>query len=109
MRQQALQAAQETGKKAEARDYWLNIPLLTFSNVIQFGKILNGGYRTARYGSKIAGTLEKGIPYTNKMKTWKGIAKAGGNLLAEGNEEFMQDVIPETAQHYFDEKGLTGF
>ena len=106
MRQQALQAAQETGKKAEARDYWLNIPLLTFSNVIQFGKILNGGYRTARYGSKIAGTLEKGIPYTNKMKTWKGIAKAGGDLLTEGNEEFMQDVIPETAQHYFDEKNL---
>ena len=68
-------------------DLLMNIPILTASNLIQFGRLYANGFKTARKATNIVG---KAGEYTTGRTTGKGIAKALLSPLSEGTEEISQ-------------------
>lgn len=79
----------------------LNIPILTFSNVLQFARLYSGGYNTARkLGHLIA--RNQGQQFTNINA--RSAAKAfGKTFMSEGSEEFLQRVASSTSGNYYDD------
>ena len=68
-------------------DLLMNIPILTASNLIQFGRMYANGFKTARKATNI---VNKAGTYTTGRTTGKGIAKALLSPLSEGTEEISQ-------------------
>ena len=84
----------------------LNIPLLTASNLFQFGKIYSGGRRAARgIGKNIKGNFQDVLKGTGKFEAsknmTKGTLKALGNAFSEGTEEISQGIASSTAKGYY--------
>lgn len=86
-------------------DFALNVPLLTVSDMWQFGKFYAGGYNNARKLSKnIIGGIERGVNEVGEQIT-TGAFKANlpgkamstlrllSNPIVEGNEEMSQQAI----------------
>lgn len=68
-------------------DLLMNIPILTASNFIQFGKLYANGFKTARKATKIVNNAGN---YTTKRTVGKGVARATFSAASEGVEEITQ-------------------
>lgn len=91
-------------------DLLMNIPILTASNMFQFGKYLAGGAKTATRTSKVVNTTGKSIQenigkdvamYGVKSQKWKPYVTGFGRALAEGNEELTQKMAAEISGNYY--------
>ena len=82
-------------------DLLMNIPILTASNLIQFGRLYANGYKTARKATNIVG---KAGEYATGKTTGKGIAKSLLSPLSEGTEELAQKAASVVSGvHYEDD------
>lgn len=79
-------------------DLLMNIPILTASNLVQFGKFFGGGYRTARKATNIAGRAGNYTAGTTKLGTSISLAKGA---LSEGLEEISQKAASVSAGNYY--------
>lgn len=74
-------------------DLALNIPILTMSNIIQFAKILGGGFTTGvKGGLNIKGTVGNFVAGTGKHSYLKAGLR---NALVEGSEEMSQKIASD--------------
>ena len=81
-------------------DLLMNIPILTASNLIQFGRMYANGFKTARKATNIVG---KAGEYTTGRTTGKGIARAALSPLSEGLEEISQDAASRISGNYYED------
>lgn len=88
-------------------DLALNIPILTTSNLIQFGKMYGRGFKTARRaqqieenigGRGIIGTLGKYAPKTTKSEIYTAALKSP---ISEGMEEVNQQLASNISADYY--------
>lgn len=79
-------------------DLLMNIPILTASNLVQFGKFFGGGYRTARKTTNIAGRAGNYTAGTTKLGTSVSLAKGA---LSEGLQEISQKAASVSAGNYY--------
>lgn len=95
-------AAQQAEHVANAT-FWLNIPILTASNAIQFGRMFAGGFKSMR---KMLSPVKGGLEFDTKAGKVVGnfakkgtkagaLVRAAMNPLSEGNEELLQKVVSE--------------
>lgn len=89
----SLQELDQKRKQMGNMDLFLNIPILTMSNIIQFAKILGGGFTTGvKGGLNIKGTLGNFRTSLGKHSYLKSGIK---NALAEGTEEMSQKIASD--------------
>lgn len=88
-------------------DLALNIPILTISNLIQFGKMYGRGFKTARRaqqiennigGRGITGILGHYAPETTKKEIYTAALK---NPISEGMEEVNQQLASNISADYY--------
>lgn len=78
-------------------DLLMNIPILTASNIIQFGKLYANGFKTAKRASNIVG---RPGAYKTTMTTSRGLIKGITNSLSEGVEEISQKAASVSSGLY---------
>lgn len=78
-------------------DLLMNIPILTASNIIQFGKLYANGFKTAKRASNIVG---RPGAYEATMTTSRGLIKGITNSLSEGVEEISQKAASVSSGLY---------
>lgn len=89
----SLQELDQKKKEMGNMDLALNIPILTMSNIIQFAKILGGGFTTGvKGGLNIKGTLGNFRTSVGKHSYLKSGIK---NALTEGTEEMAQKIASD--------------
>lgn len=81
-------------------DLLMNIPILTASNLIQFGRMYANGFKTARKATNIIGKVGE---YTTGRTTGKGIARAALSPLSEGLEEISQGAASRISGNYYED------
>lgn len=96
-------------------DLLMNIPILTYSNFIQLGKLYTRGFETnrRRLGSiwnrhKLPGEAAEGTMKSSKGK-WGGVGRGLRNSAMEGTEEYLQrsasdasgEVVMDSINRYF--------
>ena len=81
-------------------DLLMNIPILTASNLIQFGRMYANGFKTARKATNIVG---KAGEYATGRTTGKGIAKAALSPFSEGLEEISQGAASRISGNYYED------
>lgn len=92
------------GKLSEDRlkmgnvDLLMNIPILTASNIIQFGKMYANGFKTARRATNIVGRAGEYTASTTKLGTGLAITKGA---LSEGTEEISQKAASVISGNYY--------
>ena len=92
------------GKLSEDRihmgnaDLLMNIPILTASNIIQFGKMYANGFKTARKATNIVGRAGEYTAGTTKLGAATAITKGA---LSEGNEEILQSAASNISGNYY--------
>lgn len=100
MRQEAYNQADELATTTLT----LNIPILTVSNLVQFSRMLGGGWRSARKTmGRVGGGLrfENGVPVANyramptAIRAAAGIGKVAGS---EAAEEMLQGTVSSGAK-----------
>ena len=101
--------AEDAGEQA----WMVNIPLVGFSNMMQFPKIFAGGYKTEKVLSRLSpfkstGTVVQDgihVAKADVMSKWSRAGILGANMLksgvTEGFEEFSQGVLQEGLVDYF--------
>ena len=95
---------QSLGKLSEDRlrmgnaDLLMNIPILTASNLIQFGKMYANGFKTARKATNIVGKAGEYAAASSKLGAALGIVKGA---LSEGNEEALQQAASNISGDYY--------
>lgn len=93
------------GKLSEDRlkmgnvDLLMNIPILTASNIIQFGKLYANGFKTARRATNIVGRAGEYTAGTTKLGAATAITKGA---LSEGTEEISQKAASTIAGKYYE-------
>lgn len=80
-------------------DLIFNLPILTASNIIQFGKMYANGFRTGKRSNKILGSITEG--YKAGTTRGAGIRKAILNPLSEGTEEISQGAASRISGNYY--------
>ena len=78
--------------------FGLNLPVLTGSNIVMFGRYFSGGFNTQK-GIKLRGTLGD---YKGTGSVGKAIGMGVKNAATEGMEELTQKVISEGAKDIAD-------
>ena len=107
--QNAIKKEQESynaalGKLSEDRlkmgnaDLLMNIPILTASNIIQFGKLYANGFKTARKATNIVGKAGEYTAGTTRLGATAAITKSA---LSEGTEEIAQGAASRIAGNYY--------
>lgn len=107
--QNAIKKEQESynaalGKLSEDRlkmgnaDLLMNIPILTASNIIQFGKLYANGFKTARKATNIVGKAGKYTAGTTRLGATAAIIKGA---LSEGTEEITQGMASRISGNYY--------
>ena len=107
--QNAIKKEQESynaalGKLSEDRlkmgnaDLLMNIPILTASNIIQFGKMYANGFKTARKATNIVGKAGEYTAGTTRLGAATAITKGA---LSEGTEEIAQGAASRIAGNYY--------
>ena len=81
-------------------DLLMNLPVLTASNIIQFGKMYANGFRTARKATNIVGEAGE---YATKRTIGRGIAKSTVGALSEGLEEISQGAASRISGNYYED------
>lgn len=95
---QALGKLSEDRLKMGNADLLMNIPILTASNIIQFGKLYANGFKTARRATNIAGKAGEYTAGTTKLGSAFAITRGA---LSEGTEEISQKAASVTAGNYY--------
>ena len=104
--QELMAEAEKQGERLSSTTFLLNLPILTTSNMIQFGRMFSGGWSTARntlssevkgglrkVGNKIVANYEaKGTPLTRAVF---GSLKVG---TSEASEEMLQGTASSGAK-----------
>lgn len=80
-------------------DLLMNIPILTASNIIQFGKMYANGFKTARKATNIIGTIGE---YTTEKTIGKGVMKSLLSPASEGVEEISQSAVSRISGNYYE-------
>lgn len=80
-------------------DLIMNLPILTLSNIIQFGKMYANGWRTGKRANNIVGNITDGYKGATTRAT--GIRKAIMNPLSEGTEEITQGMASRISGDYY--------
>lgn len=81
-------------------DLLMNIPILTASNLIQFGRMYANGFKTARKATNIVG---KAGEYATGRTVGKGVARAALSPLSEGLEEISQGAASRISGNYYED------
>lgn len=81
-------------------DLLMNLPVLTASNIIQFGKMYANGFRTARKATNIVGEAGE---YATGRTIGKGVAKSTVSALSEGLEEISQVAASRISGNYYED------
>ena len=103
--------AEEQADKIAATTFLLNLPILTASNTIQFGRMFSGGWKTARNTlSRVGGGIEDGVAaYTGiGNRTARAIGNTVRNGASEAAEEMAQGFVSSGAKHVADAR-ITSF
>nr|DAJ67797.1 MAG TPA: Structural protein [Crassvirales sp.] len=95
---QALGRLSEDRLKMGNMDLLMNIPILTASNIIQFGKLYANGFKTARKTTNIVGKAGEYTAGTTRLGATTAITKGA---LSEGNEEILQGAASRIAGNYY--------
>lgn len=95
---QALGRLSEDRLKMGNVDLLMNIPILTASNIIQFGKLYANGFKTARKATNIVGKAGEYAAGTTRLGATTAITKGA---LSEGNEEILQGAASRIAGNYY--------
>lgn len=95
---QALGRLSEDRLKMGNVDLLMNIPILTASNIIQFGKLYANGFKTARKATNIVGKAGEYAAGTTRLGAATAITKGA---LSEGNEEILQGAASRIAGNYY--------
>lgn len=107
--QNAIKKEQESynaalGKLSEDRlkmgnaDLLMNIPILTTSNIIQFGKLYANGFKTARRATNIVGKAGEYTAGTTRLGATAAITEGA---LFEGTEEITQGMASRISGNYY--------
>lgn len=94
----ALGRLSEDRLKMGNADLLMNIPILTASNIIQFGKLYANGFKTARKATNIVGKAGEYTAGTTRLGATTAITKGA---LSEGNEEILQGAASRIAGNYY--------
>lgn len=95
---QALGKLNEDRLKMGNADLLMNIPILTASNIIQFGKLYANGFKTSRKAYNILGRPGEYKAGTTRLGAAYNITKGA---LSEGNEEILQGAASRIAGNYY--------
>lgn len=94
----ALGKLNEDRLKMGNADLLMNIPILTASNIIQFGKLYANGFKTARKATNIVGKAGEYAAGTTRLGAATAITK---DALSEGTEEMAQGAASRIAGNYY--------
>lgn len=94
----ALGKLNEDRLKMGNADLLMNIPILTASNIIQFGKLYANGFKTARKATNIVGKAGEYTAGTTRLGAAAAITKGA---LSEGTEEMAQGAASRIAGNYY--------
>lgn len=94
----ALGRLSEDRLKMGNADLLMNIPILTASNIIQFGKLYANGFKTARKAANIVGKAGEYTAGTTRLGAATAITKGA---LSEGTEEILQGTASRIAGNYY--------
>lgn len=94
----ALGELNEDRLKMGNADLLMNIPILTASNIIQFGKLYANGFKTARKATNIVGKAGEYTAGTTRLGAATAITKGA---LSEGTEEMAQGAASRIAGNYY--------
>lgn len=94
----ALGRLSEDRLKMGNADLLMNIPILTASNIIQFGKLYANGFKTARKATNIVGKAGEYTAGTTRLGATTAITKGA---LSEGTEEILQGAASRIAGNYY--------
>lgn len=94
----ALGKLNEDRLKMGNADLLMNIPILTASNIIQFGKLYANGFKTARKATNIVGKAGEYTAGTTRLGATTAITKGA---LSEGTEEMAQGAASRIAGNYY--------
>ena len=86
----SLAKLNEDRTKMGNADLLMNLPILTASNIIQFGKLYGNGFKTARKTNGIYGKLGELKTSAAENINRKAILKGLGRAASEGAEEILQ-------------------
>lgn len=95
---QALGKLNEDRLKMGNADLLMNIPILTASNIIQFGKLYANGFKTSRKAYNILGRPGEYKAGTTKLGAAYNITKGA---LSEGTEEITQGMASRISGNYY--------
>lgn len=95
---QALGKLTEDRLKMGNADLLMNIPILTASNIIQFGKLYANGFKTARKAINVVGKPGEYKAGTTRLSAAYNITKGA---LSEGAEEIEQSAANRIAGNYY--------
>ena len=95
---QALGKLSEDRLKMGNADLLMNIPILTASNIIQFGKMYANGFKTARRATNIVGRAGEYTAGTTRLGAATAITKGA---LSEGTEEITQGMASRISGNYY--------
>lgn len=94
----ALGKLNEDRLKMGNADLLMNIPILTASNIIQFGKLYANGFKTARKATNIVGKAGEYTAGTTRLGATAAITKGA---LSEGTEEITQGMASRISGNYY--------
>lgn len=94
----ALGKLNEDRLKMGNADLLMNIPILTASNIIQFGKLYANGFKTARKATNIVGKAGEYTAGITRLGATTAITKGA---LSEGTEEMAQGAASRIAGNYY--------
>lgn len=95
---QALGKLNEDRLKMGNIDLLMNIPILTASNIIQFGKLYANGFKTSRKAYNILGRPGEYKAGTTRLGAAYNITKGA---LSEGTEEITQGMASRISGNYY--------
>jgi hypothetical protein len=95
---QALGKLNEDRLKMGNADLLMNIPILTASNIIQFGKLYANGFKTSRKAYNILGRPGEYKAGTTRLGAAYNITKGA---LSEGTEEITQGMASRISGNYY--------
>lgn len=95
---QAIGKLNEDRLKMGNADLLMNIPILTASNIIQFGKLYANGFKTARKATNIVGKAGEYTAGTTKLGSVLAITRGA---LSEGTEEISQKAASVISGKYY--------
>lgn len=113
--QQLLQYADEQGDRLSSSTFLFNLPILTLTNTLEFGRMFSGGWKTARKAIANRGAVEvtedavKSTVQEAAGRTgWKAAGRTAKVGLAEMSEEMSQGFVSSGAKRVADAR-LTSF